>query len=778
MSQLDSKEYENEVVRPLRGRSGRLPDDLLTRYAVDLGMSDEQLCARLDEVRSLWNKGLQSRTKPAHLRAVYKQFLRADEELRNEYGEQLSRISWWRRREAEREEPLREHVAELAAELRENFGHLGLIAPAQLESYRDTFSDLPPAKIDEALRVAEVQVAEPVPLPRESGMRHYDRFRRLLEEAQVAGVPQLLHEGIEQFWLLDGFAARPPAPEGLTAEAARSAVERAERRTGTRERREALGILTTAVEEGLDLRELALYELVADVRHHREKRGPTGLLLRRLEAVGLNGGEARRLVVGVLAENSDRGSASVPRIRALLEQGLLGEARRALGGVEDGAEAAEADRLVRDQVERVQGLREEAERAISAGAHDEARRRLRKAVELASDDAGLTAQLHRVPPPPVLTVSAQPEGVGVRLSWRPSPEDDDVRYRVVRQRGRVPTDPDDGEVVEETAEPCAQDEEPPAGVPLGYGVFAVTDGQARSEVVGTSVEILPPVVAVGLVSGDRAIEGQWRVHPDVLDVDVRREEEGRRQPVALSATRTSFIDTSAEGETPRTYVLTARYRKPDGTLACADPVRVRGSVRESAEVPPVAELGAQRRGDRLVLSWAWPAEVAVAEVDWSGSTSGRMRVTRHEYQEQGGCRIDVGNGAVRVRVRGVCTGRGRSGFSPPAAVDVAGGAPRIRYSVERKLRPLVGGGTVRIRCVADQDVRCTLAVVARQGRVMPEGPDEGRVLHREPCELNAQDPLEVSVELPRLKRPFWIRCFAEDTTAQLVPPATSDMKVS
>ena len=70
MAAFDPKAYEEKVVKPLRRRrpTDPLPDDVVTRYAIDLAMSDADVARRVAEVRSCWNKGAQAQNKPpAHL---------------------------------------------------------------------------------------------------------------------------------------------------------------------------------------------------------------------------------------------------------------------------------------------------------------------------------------------------------------------------------------------------------------------------------------------------------------------------------------------------------------------------------------------------------------------------------------------------------------------------------------------------------------------------------------------------------------------------------------
>ncbi|MBW0009636.1 MAG: hypothetical protein JO063_05870, partial [Pseudonocardiales bacterium] len=133
MSRFDPQAYETAVIKPLRQwTGGKLPDDLLSRYAVEPGMSDAELAQRLAAVRSHWNKGAQSTGKSPRTQNLYKAFLRADEELKRTHGAQLGTIGWWRRHQQARAGARQGEIDELAATLRTSFGELGLITDGQL----------------------------------------------------------------------------------------------------------------------------------------------------------------------------------------------------------------------------------------------------------------------------------------------------------------------------------------------------------------------------------------------------------------------------------------------------------------------------------------------------------------------------------------------------------------------------------------------------------------------------------------------------------------------
>ncbi|MGP4020978.1 hypothetical protein, partial [Saccharopolyspora sp. 5N708] len=518
-------------------------------------------------------------------------------------------------------------------------------------------------------------------------------------------------------------------------------------------------------------------------RRLRENGAPASALLRVLGRTGLDAAEARLAVVSVLSEAGATAPAvtGLPKVTELLAAGELIAAQQALAAITDAEEAAAGKAAVDRHAARVRELREAAHRALRGGADGEARRQLGEAARLAVDDEAIAAELRRIPLSPVDAVTAQPAGLGVRVSWRAQPDHGDgTRYRVVRRPGRTPADADDGDVVAEGGDTAVLDSGAAAGSAVGYAVFAAGAGGAWSRPVGATTEVLPPVHGVRLAVRGGAIEGSWEIHRDAVGVDVLRRRDGESTEVAVPTTGgTSFRDSAVDVDGDCTYLLTARYRRPDGTEVAAEAVPVRHTSRVVATLPPVTSLDGRRFGGELVLSWVWPDEVRMAEVSWTnpsaGAETGRLRLTRQQYQADGGCRLDVGPGAVRVQVAAIATADGGESRSLPGELEVPGALPQVSYQVERQNR-LFGASTARIVLTADQPVPdCTVLVVVAPGRVMPLEPGDGQIVHRDVHELGG--PLELTVELPR-RKPFWLRCFVQTTGVQLIDPPISQLKVS
>jgi hypothetical protein len=882
MAPFDHKAYEQQIVRPLRGRAGRLPDDLVPRYAIELTMSDAEVATRLAEVRSHWHKSATSTAKHASYKSVYKAFLREDERLRQK-GEVLPHLSWWREHAAQRAGSRKGEIGELAQMLRTTFGELGLITPAQLEAtVRASFPELAPNDVDDALAQARVRRTDPVELPKTSGMGDtlYRKLTSLLADADLRSVAELLHEDFTRLHLLTTFRTEPPTGD-LSAGAVRAAIDRENKRSGNQAAREALGLLSTQAKNGVKLRELTLFHLLDGVRQHHQDGAPSGALLKQLLAAKLDPGEARQAVVSVLSETLRAPAGGLPKVTSLLEEGRLTAAQQALSTI-TGEDGAAARALVDRHVAQVRELRETAHAALNAGHEAEAREALRRATVLAVDDEALAAELLRIPQQPVLDLTAQPDGVGVRVSWRvPASHPDGMRYRLVRREGRIPADATDGTPVTEDTATVATDRKAPAARTLGYAVFASGDGTTWSRPAGTTIEVLPPVHNVRLTDENGTVEGHWQVHPEAVAVQVRRGTNGPEVPVTG---RSGFRDAATDG-TDQRYSLTAVYSRADGTQVRSVPLLVRTTthgrvqpvsalrvvavegtdapqvaiswrqvpdtqvvVRRAAEpapwefgaavavtdlsgygeeltgfaedngawrtltvaapngrfwyVPftiapdgdavtgygaelgvatPVSGLRHQRFGEELVLSWRWPESAGIAEVAWTSPTdSGRHQLTRQQYQEAGGFRTRCGRGEVSVAVRTVVRAESGDCFSPPVTGTVDERPPTVTYSVEQTRRPLVGGGTVRLRLTADRAVpACTVVLVVAPGVVMPRRPDDGRVLLRSTEELRPGVPVELTAELPKLRKPYWVRCFVADSDpVHLVDPPTRQLKVS
>ncbi|MGC5031776.1 hypothetical protein [Micromonospora sp. DT229] len=210
-----------------------------------------------------------------------------------------------------------------------------------------------------------------------------------------------------------------------------------------------------------------------------------------------------------------------------------------------------------------------------------------------------------------------------------------------------------------------------------------------------------------------------------------------------------------------------------------------GRPVEMGQVEPVTRLHAQRIGAEVVLSWVWPSEVGLVEVEWERPDAATLvrRLTRSQYVDGSGCVLRVGPAGGKATVRAVSVGASGEGLSAPATVEVAGRAVELAYRLRRPsgLRHRLSRHRL-LEVVADQDcVGVDLTVVVSSGLVMPLRVEQGTEVDRfTGLAFARQSPLTFEVEIPRtVRKPYWIRCFADgQVQLTMIDPPVAELKVT
>ncbi|WP_407840175.1 Hsp70 family protein [Streptomyces sp. DSM 116496] len=181
---------------------------------------------------------------------------------------------------------------------------------------------------------------------------------------------------------------------------------------------------------------------------------------------------------------------------------------------------------------------------------------------------------------------------------------------------------------------------------------------------------------------------------------------------------------------------------------------------------PVGQLQYVRRGDHLLVLWAWPEGALSARVRWrregnaSGAAAGAGDTVcrRRVYEHDGGFDLAVGNGAVTLTVEALVADlgedcEGASSLLIPAAPTVVSYEPSVR----RRLKGRVASVTFTSEDGCDLP---GLRIVHSLGRFRPTSTAEGTVLHEVPAQrLSAATPLTVEFPLPATRGPSWLVCF-------------------
>ncbi|AUG76305.1 fibronectin type III domain-containing protein [Kitasatospora sp. MMS16-BH015] len=211
---------------------------------------------------------------------------------------------------------------------------------------------------------------------------------------------------------------------------------------------------------------------------------------------------------------------------------------------------------------------------------------------------------------------------------------------------------------------------------------------------------------------------------------------------------------------------------------------------------PVTHLDALRRGDRLLVRWAWPAQSREARVGWQvdGPTpagvagSGELRCSRRGYEHDGGLTLPVGRGAVDLTVWAYAPAPAEP--AAQSALRVEAEPPEVRYEVVLPKGPRawtsragLHGWTARVVFTAEADCRLPpLRVVHGLGRDRPTRAGEGTVLHELPAqELTAGTPFTLRLAVPATRGPSWLVCLPvapEDRSVVLRPLALHRLRVT
>ena len=620
---FDQRAYLRDVIGPLRDRPGGLsPTDLARHYAVTPEMSAAELREHLTAVRRLWNQRSSGVDSAARVCA---RLFNRDERLRAEHGEDMFEPSWWRERIEEHGRGARAESERFARDLAQAYGALGRVTQAQLKEIAGHWPGLNADQIDAAVRRAGLAVVDPMELPTGPGMERTS-YRSLLRLQDLLGVPtvvQVVHPDGPPFRLL-GADAVPLDPATVRARA--EEANRLADAAAVRHRKEALGLLERAAGAGVDLRALALFQVVDRLRSGRARGLADGMLVRIATDAGLEQSDARSVVAN-LPLDADREAGPADRIRDLVADGQLHAARQALAVLPaDAPERAE----LRDQIDallaEVELLRRAADEAVRSEREEEAARQLRAALRIAGDDEDLAERLVALPSPPPRDVAVRAVETGVRLTWTAPPgQGAEVRYRVVRS-DRPPRSAADGETVAETTGTEATDPAAPPARPLHYGVFASLGGH-WSRPAAVETRIAPPVSAVRVSVRPAELSCSWRAHPATESVRVRRTL--ARPPVSVAdgepvkASRTGLSDDIGDGSTDRYYGIVAVYRDEHGAEVHAPLVVVRATVRDAP--PPYVE---RLRAHVTALD----ASTATAHFAWLTPATGTVSIRRSELR--------------------------------------------------------------------------------------------------------------------------------------------------
>jgi len=203
-----------------------------------------------------------------------------------------------------------------------------------------------------------------------------------------------------------------------------------------------------------------------------------------------------------------------------------------------------------------------------------------------------------------------------------------------------------------------------------------------------------------------------------------------------------------------------------------------GKTQLVAAITPVSELTATPFTDYATVSWAWPDGIELAEVSWQigddDQTAGHARLSRADYRVKGGARVPLGAQPCVVEVRALVNVDGRVRPSAPAVITVS---RVLKVAIRYRISGAPFSRAKKVTFTADEPCAgAQVRMIAVSSPVMPTRPGDGAVVLDTTLNLAPGAATEHRVEIPKLKKPYWVRCFLVSGPGRLVDPPITELK--
>jgi hypothetical protein len=596
---FDETEYREVFLKKHRGARGA-PGDLLARYAITLPATDADIAERVKAVRAYWNKIYNNSSNIAQ---VAKLCRAEDERLKAEHGAKMDTRAWWQARQSDAQQAAEGSISVMADDLRRRFEKLGVASSAMLSQFAAKLS-LSSAQAHQAAQRAGLAVIGDVTLPVAEPIGNFAALAKAMAECAVPSVPELVHPGAGPFRLVDRYECVTDPRKRLDAvavEAQRAAADKRGISATEDARRKALTILSQALRVGVDLRDVALFQMVTIAQS--SVGVSIDLAAQELRQAGLQAKDAA-IVAVLVAEQAGGPGGAANKVPELLAAGRLREARAALMSLPaDGGDRADAQARIDAAQQQLDQLIAAARAALAAPDEARAEALLKDAARISAEDAA--TELAAVPLPPPADLRATLEGGAVTLFWRPAPGHDQGTVYVVRRtlQPRPLTAPSEGEpVYRDHGDTCA-DQRAPVARPVQYAAFALGEGRPSSRPAVVSATSLPPVSDLTADVETATVRLRWSAHADAEVRVTRAGPDGAPVPVRVTGSGCQ-VSGLTEGQ-PQYFEVRAVYRGPDGRELCSAPEGITATPR--AQARPITTLRAQPVGNegaiRVRITW-------------------------------------------------------------------------------------------------------------------------------------------------------------------------------
>lgn len=665
MNTFDAKEYRDKVLKPAsRGEHlGQLREaiselrrdggstayaelDLRHLFALPDPLTDTSLRERWPRVESALNKS--ERSLPAA--GLLKQL----RQLLHEQGKDLAESSFWDRTLTARSKLLDTRLHDSIGQLRSEYP-LGIVTAAELASRLAALnlSALSERDIVSAAKLNGLDIVPDLHLPNtelpDSIHRPWSAAMKHSEHRTILDV-LLLHRPVaaDTVRVVDSLSVEGRGVGLTDIDEARSKGEQGRDTDALQDARKLLSALKSQCADDSDLHRFVLCTIIIQTRLELSSGKPVLAVRDSAVRQGIALADASRLVHSIA--RSDDGPADAPtldRVRTLLSEAQLEQAERTFFQItpdeQSHAEYIALSELVQERKRQKEKAKARYKEQIAAHDLASADAALREALSIDQADEQVLRWKEELPPHSPSSLDVSPDATGVLISWT-AESDEDVRYRVVRTRERLPNDPNDGECVGSDVEGrSVVDPSAPVGARLGYAVFASRDGRNFSAAATSFVALLPPVSEVTAEAGPTRIRISWvRTQEAVGTLITRHAPDGSIESTEVS-TGSSHVSEDLQTGVRYQFVLRAVYLLSTGrklSVPITHAVIARG---QASEVGDLEISGSMVRGREVMEAtwsttegfetqlWAFPRDVDLQQGSCKGETqlaaAGGMRLS-------------------------------------------------------------------------------------------------------------------------------------------------------
>jgi hypothetical protein len=806
--QFDETRYVEDFIKKHRG-ARTVPGDLISRYSITLPATDAEIGAKVQSVRAYWDNA----SKGSSMAARIAEMCRAeDKRLRAEHGAAMETSAWWQQQQSARQSAAEALIKEAAASLRQHYGPLRAVSRGALDKSAALLK-LTPHQAAQAVEMAGLRVLTGVSVPEAAPIAKFSDLLECMAECGAASVPDLVHPGAGPFSIIERYACRDHPSKRLDEDAVAARTAQAEKRgisAADNARLAALRILRTALQSGVDLRDVALYHLISVARDSpstdtaKAELRESGLEAFDAEVIAVLAAEERAVAdlsgsspgePEINAGDADEQSETVPlaspgQVHADWEGSAV--TLSWLPGPGHNRDTVYAVRRTqeREQIVPTDGVPVYRGKGTTCtDAHVPVARVVQYGVFAVSDNlpSSRPATTSVTLLPPVSQLGAETGPDWIALHWSAHPE---AEVEVI----------------------WTAPGEPPMPLPVTRSAHELTglvEGQAHHFEVtaiyltpdGTELRSAPEQISVTprakpqpvqelrarTVEDDGGVRVRiWWTPVDSSEVRIIRSD---AEPAWPFGAEISAEELAAAGHEVTGDILPGQLERgletvlPTG-LHYLLPVSVGGTgfvigrCTMAAVVDPVRHLTVTPFATYATVSWKWPPGAESAELGWKiDGDAGIVRIDQEQYTSGGGVRIPLGHAPSAIEVRAVVIANGASFTSPPVhAVIRATVDPAIPYDVSNR-----GAGWRRKTVVFSCDQSCRdvrIRMVASQGLVMPTSPAHGVKILEATLALDPGVPSrKYPVTIPGgIEKPFWVRCFIVQGRARLVDPPVSHLK--